>query len=30
MKKVTQMLEGTVEVGVPPLLNEEIMANQNS
>ncbi|XP_045814263.1 G-type lectin S-receptor-like serine/threonine-protein kinase LECRK2 [Trifolium pratense] len=27
MKKVTQMLEGTVEVGVPPLLNDEIMAN---
>ncbi|MCI11997.1 G-type lectin S-receptor-like serine/threonine protein kinase RLK1-like, partial [Trifolium medium] len=27
MKKVTQMLEGTVEVGVPPLLNDETMAN---
>jgi hypothetical protein len=30
MKKVTQMLEGIVEVGVLPLLNEEIMVNQNS
>jgi hypothetical protein len=30
MKKVTQMLEGTVEVGVPPLLYDQMMANQNS
>lgn len=30
MKQVTQMLEGTVEVGVPPLLHDQMMADQNS